>query len=105
MNKEDISVQLYTARKFQPYNPIFDFLSESGIINIELFGLEKLNVEEFRVMMDKKNITSHSTHVSFESLKESQNIIDRAKWKRNTTTRRRYRQRGTLPACLNKGSH
>ena len=79
MNKEDISVQLYTTRKFQPYPPILDFLSESGIVNIELFGLESLNVEEFRAMMDKKNITSNSTHVGFESLKETQNIIDRAK--------------------------
>ena len=35
MNKEDISVQLYTTRKFQPFPPIFNFLSESGIINIE----------------------------------------------------------------------
>ena len=79
MNKEDISVQLYTTRKFQPYTPILDFLSESGVINIELFGLESLNIEGFRAMMDEKNITSNSTHVGFEALKESQNIIDKAK--------------------------
>lgn len=79
MNKEDISVQLYTTRKFQPFRPIFDFLSESGIINIELFGLESLNIDEFRAIMDEKNITSNSAHVGFEALKESQNIIDRAK--------------------------
>ena len=78
MNKEDISVQLYTTRKFQPYIPILDFLSESGVINIELFGLESLNIEGFRAMMDEKNITSNSTHVGFEALKESQNIIDKA---------------------------
>ena len=54
MNKEDISVQLYTTRKFKPYTPILDFLSLSGIVNIELFGLESLNIEEFREIMDKK---------------------------------------------------
>ena len=79
MNKEDISVQLYTTRKFQPYAPIFDFFSVSGIVNIELFGLESLNIEDFSVMMGTNNITSNSTHVGFEALKETQNIIDRAK--------------------------
>ena len=79
MNKEDISVQLYTTRKFQPYAPIFDFFSVSGIVNIELFGLESLNIEDFSLMMDANNITSNSTHVGFEALKETQNIIDRAK--------------------------
>ena len=78
MNNEDISIQLYTTRKFQPYAPIFDFISGEGIVNIELFGLESLNVEEFNKMMNLNNITSHSTHVGFESLKDTQNIIDRA---------------------------
>ena len=78
MNNEDISVQLYTTRKFQPYAPIFDFITGEGIVNIELFGLESLNVEEFNNMMNLNNITSHSTHVGFESLQDTQNIIDRA---------------------------
>ena len=37
MNRNEVTMQLYTTRKFQPYEPIFKFLSESGIKNIELF--------------------------------------------------------------------
>ena len=79
MNKNDISIQLYTARNFQPYSSILNFFSKSGIVNIELFGLESLNIEEFKVMMESSNISSKSTHVGFESLKDSANIIERAK--------------------------
>ena len=79
MNNKEISVQLYTARKFKPFGPILDFFSKSGIVNIELFGLESLNVEEFRNMMQTFNITSQSTHVGFEALKDYKNIIERAK--------------------------
>ena len=78
MNKKDISVQLYTTRNFQPYGSIFEFIKESGVSNIELFGLESLNIEEFKQMMDSNNISSHSTHVGFEALKNTKNIIDRA---------------------------
>ena len=31
MNKNEVTMQLYTTRKFQPYEPIFKFLSDSGI--------------------------------------------------------------------------
>ena len=78
MNKKEISVQLYTTRNFQPFDPIFKFIKETGIINIELFGLESINIEEFKQMMDSNNISSHSTHVGFEALKNTKNIIDRA---------------------------
>ena len=33
MNKQDISVQLYTTRKFQPYPSILNFIKESGVSN------------------------------------------------------------------------
>jgi len=78
MNKKDVSMQLYTTRHFQPYEPILKFLSDSGIVNIELFGLESMNTNEFKSMMDQVNITSKSTHVGFESLNDASNIIDRA---------------------------
>ena len=78
MNKQDVSMQLYTTRHFQPYEPILKFLSDSGIVNIELFGLESMNTNEFKSMMDQVNITSKSTHVGFESLNDASNIIDRA---------------------------
>ena len=44
MNKQNISIQLYTARHFKPFEPILDFFSETGIKNIELFGLESIDV-------------------------------------------------------------
>ena len=78
MNKKDISIQLYTTRNFQPYAPILEFVKEVGVVNLELFGLESLNVEEFNNMMNLNSITSYSTHVGFESLQDTQNIIDRA---------------------------
>ena len=78
MEKKEISMQLYTTRHFQPYDQILKFLSESGIINIELFGLESMNIDEFKSIMDQTNITSKSTHVGFESLSDSSNIINRA---------------------------
>ena len=78
MNKQDVTMQLYTTRHFQPYEPILKFLSNSGIVNIELFGLESMNTDEFKSMMDQSNITSKSTHVGFESLSDSSNIINRA---------------------------
>ena len=78
MNKQDVTMQLYTTRHFQPYEPILKFLSNSGIVNIELFGLESINIDEFKSMMDQSNITSKSTHVGFESLSDSDNIINRA---------------------------
>ena len=79
MNKQDISVQLYTTRKFQPYPPILNFIKESGVVNLELFGLESMNINEFKNMMESNNITSHSTHVGFEALQDTKNIVDRAK--------------------------
>ena len=75
MEKKEISMQLYTTRHFQPYDPILKFLSDSGIVNIELFGLETMNIDEFKSMMDQSNISSKSTHVSYESLSENGKII------------------------------
>ena len=79
MNKESISVQLYTTRKFQPYAPILNFINELGLINLELFGLESMNIDELKNMMESNNITSHSTHVGFEALQDTKNIVNRAK--------------------------
>ena len=45
MEKKEISMQLYTTRHFQPYDSILKFLSDSGIVNIELFGLESMNID------------------------------------------------------------
>jgi sugar phosphate isomerase/epimerase len=79
MNKQDISVQLYTTRKFEPYPSVLNFIRESGVSNLELFGLESMNIDEFKNMMESNNITSYSTHVGFEALQDTKNIVDRAK--------------------------
>ena len=79
MNKQDISVQLYTTRKFEPYPSVLNFIKESGVSNLELFGLESMNIDEFKNIMVSNNITSHSTHVGFEALHDTKNIINRAK--------------------------
>ena len=79
MNKQDISVQLYTTRNFQPYPPILKFIKEAGLVNLELFGLESMNIDEFKNMMESNNITSLSTHVGFEALQDTKNIVERAK--------------------------
>ena len=67
MNKQDVTMQLYTTRHFKPYEPILKFLSDSGIVNIELFGLESMNTDEFKSMMDQSNITSKSTCLLYTS--------------------------------------
>ena len=55
MHKENISVQLYTTRNFQPYAPILNYIKEQGLVNLELFGLEAMNIDEFKNMMDSNN--------------------------------------------------
>ena len=79
MNKQDISVQLYTTRKFEPYPSVLNFIRESGVSNLELFGIESMNIDEFKKMMDSNNLTTYSTHVGYEALQDSKNIVDRAK--------------------------
>ena len=57
MNRNEVTMQLYTTRKFQPYEPIFKFLSECGIKNIELFDLDKIDLDNFKSMMDENSIS------------------------------------------------
>ena len=40
MNIEKISLQIYTARNFKPYDNILKFLSEQGMKKVELFEVE-----------------------------------------------------------------
>ena len=57
MNRNEVTMQLYTTRKFQPYEPIFKFLSDSGIENIELFDLDKIDLDKFKSMMNENGIS------------------------------------------------
>ena len=80
MNKADISFQLYTARKFQPYQKIFEFISSTGIKNIELFALSDFDEKELKDLLQEYNFTTISAHISFESLENLQVIIKKIKY-------------------------
>ena len=80
MNRNDVSMQLYTTRKFQPYEPIFKFLSESGIKNIELFDLDKIDLDNFKSMMDDNDISIKSSHISFQAISDTNETIRRMKF-------------------------
>ena len=79
MDKEKISIQLYTTRKFQPYHDVLNFFSKSGVRNIELFGLETIKIEDFSKLLNNFNITSESSHCDFDALDDTSDIINRAK--------------------------
>ena len=73
MKKNNISFQVYTARNFKPYEGILKFLSESGLQNIELFEVEAF--DEIKDLLEKYNLTAKSSHIGFDTLKNSKQII------------------------------
>ncbi len=73
MNKNQISLQVYTARNFKPYKDIFKFLSESGLENVELFEVEAF--DETKDLLEKYNLTARSSHIGFDTLKNTKEII------------------------------
>ena len=77
MKKQEISFQLYTARKFKPYEEIFKFISKIGIVNVELFEVETF--EETKHLLDKYNLTALSSHIGFANLKNTDEIIKKLK--------------------------
>ena len=79
MKYKDISLQLYTTRNFQPYDKILKFVSEAGVTNIELFGLENINIQEFKKIKEDLSLSFNSSHFSFEALQDTSNILKRAK--------------------------
>ena len=79
MKKNEISIQLYTVRKFKPFNEVLDFISNSGISNIELFGLESINVGSIKDSLESNNLLCRSAHTSYESIHDYNEIIHRAK--------------------------
>ena len=80
MKRNEVSMQLYTTRKFQPYEPIFNFLSESGIKNIELFDLDKIDLDNFKSMMDDNDISIKSSHISLQAITDTNETIRRMKY-------------------------
>ena len=77
MHKNQISLQVYTARNFKPYENIFKFLSECGLRNVELFEIEAF--DETKVLLEKYNLTAKSSHISFDKLKNNKEIISSLK--------------------------
>ena len=73
MNKNQISLQVYTARHFKPYEEIFKFLSEIGIENVELFEVEAF--EKIKNLLEKYNLNVKSSHIGFDTLKNTSEII------------------------------
>ncbi len=73
MDKNQISLQVYTARNFKPYDNIFKFLSENGIKNLELFEVEAF--DETKELLTKYNLTANSSHIGFDTLKDIKKII------------------------------
>ena len=73
MEKKNISFQVYTARNFKPYEGILKFLSESGLQNIELFEVEAF--DEIKDLLETYNLTAKSSHIGFDTLKNSKQII------------------------------
>ena len=80
MNIDQISFQLYTARKFTPYRSIFDYISSTGIKNIELFALSDFDEIELKDLLQEFNLTSLSAHISFESLDQINLILKKLKY-------------------------
>ena len=77
MDKKQISLQIYTARHFKPYDDIFKFLADLGINKVELFEVDTF--DETKNLMDKYNITSPSTHLGFKTLEDTNTIINSLK--------------------------
>lgn len=80
MNKTNISVQLYTARKFKPYKDILKFISSMGIKNIELFALSDFDEKELKDLLQEFDLSSMSAHINFESFENLELIINKIKF-------------------------
>ena len=77
MDKKQISLQVYSARNFKPYDNIFKFLSEQGMQNVELFEVEAF--DEIKDLLEKYNLTAKSSHIGFDTLKNTNEIISSLK--------------------------
>ena len=80
MNKADISFQLYTARKFEPYKNIFEYIASTGIKNVELFALSDFDEKELHDLLQQNNLTALSAHISFESFENLKDTINKIKY-------------------------
>ena len=83
MDIKEISLQIYTARYFKPYEGIIKFLSEQGMNKVELFEVDAFR--ETKEILDKYNMISPSTHMGFSALDNIDLIINSLKQSEITT--------------------
>ena len=83
MDTKQISLQIYTARHFKPYEDILKFLSKQGMNKVELFEVEAF--KETKELLDKYNMSSPSSHIGFTTLEDANSIIENLK-KSNIST-------------------
>ena len=83
MNIEKISLQIYTARNFKPYDNILKFLSEQGMKKVELFEVEAF--PETKELLDKYEMSSPSSHIGFSTLENTKLLISNLKESNITT--------------------
>tara|TARA_Y100000590_G_scaffold153571_1_gene176345 strand:+ start:862 stop:1647 length:786 start_codon:yes stop_codon:yes gene_type:complete len=79
MKTNQISVQLYSTRKFLPYDQVLNFFSESGIKNIELFDIDNIDENEMSNLLAKNNLSALSAHVSFSGIKNFNSLFKKLK--------------------------
>ena len=77
MDTKQISLQIYTARHFKPYEGILKFLSEQGMNKVELFEVEAF--AETKELLDTYNMSSPSSHIGFTTLNDTNSIINNLK--------------------------
>ena len=75
MNKNEISLQVYTARNFKPYEDIFKFLSDSGLENVELFEVEAFDetkelLEKYSIELESYNLTKSDSQTNVQTVDE-----------------------------------
>lgn len=64
----DWSFQLYSARKFPPWEKVLEELARLGYRNVEGFGGVYGNPEHFRAELDKNGLAMPSGHFAFDLL-------------------------------------
>ena len=83
MDIKQISLQVYTARHFKPYEDILRFLSEQGMKKVELFEVEAFS--ETKELLDKYEMSSPSAHIGFSALENTKLLINNLKESQITT--------------------
>ena len=76
-----LAVQSYTYRNSFPKDPVgtLDLIKSLGITELEGGGAKGMTLEEFKKLCDERGIKIPSTGVGYEQLKNTDEIISRAK--------------------------